>query len=843
MRSRIETFVKESDIEKILDESLVPISDAYGPEKADKIIDRGAEMAESDEEASAYFLEKSKPAIDKIGYDGFLKAADFAVSLSEKRLAKNALEKIPQIIEETGYSWETGTASNIVDKWLAVSSTDPERAYKLMERTPFLITTAGEQAFFDIAEWGKNEAGYDNLMRIVDESTTRTYHEAREMIGKSFKISREYGIETFDKMAERYLELAATSKDKADAFLRGETREFRQVLKEIAPFLELDDVRSVLSTYLAGLLGYRLAIKEGEMTCTDGKAIYLPGKMNDFREDEKNFIIYKVLATHEEAHIEYGSFDFDIEDISPVVEGIKSKCGKAEEGQSDQEKFFSLFPEKELAKDIFNIFEDCRIEGRLKNEYPVLGRHITQTNDHFRSKRPLIKDVKGDKSKAMELIIQKLITGKTNEPVTEEFREAVEYAEGLASRLSKNSSVADSMSVTSELCSYIDGKFKDPYKTIDLIYPELNQQKFEENVGNFAKTAKKMSGDGMTAEEALESLKSLFKEEGTSPKDIESGSAGKGDGDPKPGGEMGEKTGTEAIYHEWFDAIDDYKDDWARVVEITAKSSGESYTAMMDKHSGLIKRVRKEFQSMKQDELKKQKRRNDGEEIDIDAAVEYLSDKKAKLSPSDNVYSRKEKKNRDIAVSFLVDMSGSTRNDIGPSRVGESEKTRYVIDVEKESLAIMSEALKELGDEFSIYGFSGSTRNRVEFYTIKDFNEPFDSSVKDRVASMKALDQNRDGAAIRHASSKLKKTDRKNKILIILNDGIPADGDYNNGKGDTRMALKEAQMDGIKTFCITVQKGHVEYLPDMYTHSNWVVIEDVDLLPEKITNIYKRLTK
>ncbi|MBI5354890.1 MAG: VWA domain-containing protein [Candidatus Aenigmarchaeota archaeon] len=828
--------MKEGYIEKILDESLLKVSGEYGTEKADAIIDKAIELSKLNGEASVSFLEQSGAIIDKLGYEGLLKTADFAASLSGNGLSKKAFEKIPGIVDYTGlYSWRP----SIIDKWIDVSSTNPERAYGLMERTPFIMRSGGENTLSDVVEWAKSGEGYDNLIKIMDINIQGNSSDFRELFGNGLKLSREYGMAAFDKAAERYVELSALSTERANSFFRGETKELRKLLKEMTPFLELDDASGVLSTYLAALLGYRLPIKEGGMTCTDGKAIYLPGKMEEFMEDEKNFIVYKVLATHEEAHIEYGSFDFDISDIPGVVDGIKSKYGKPEEGKSDQEKFFSLFPEKELAKDIFNVFEDFRIEGKLKNEYPVLGRHIAETNNHFASKRPQLKDVEGDKSKAMELIIQKLISGKTNEPVPEEFREAVEYAEKLSSALSSGSSVADAATATSELCSYIDSIFKDPYKPIGLVYPELNQQKFEENVGNFTKTAKKMSKDGMTTEEAMESLKRLFKEDGTSPKDT--GVPG-GDEYTFIGmeGEFATETGVEAVYHEWFDSIDDYKEDWARVVEMSITDPKESYTAMMAKHAGLVKRVRKEFQSMKPDERRRQKRQNDGEEIDIDAAVEYFTDKKAKLNPSDNVYSRKDKKNRDIAVSFLIDMSGSTSSNIAKT----GKEIRKTIDVEKESLAIMSEALQELGDEFSIYGFSGSGRNKVEFYTIKDFNDSFDSSVKGRIASIKHLVQNRDGAAIRHASSKLKKTDRKNKILIVLSDGEPADSDYNtNGRGDTRMALKEAQKDGIKTFCVTVRTGYTEHLSEMFTHSNWTVIDDVNLLPEKITGIYKRLTK
>jgi nitric oxide reductase activation protein len=47
------------------------------------------------------------------------------------------------------------------------------------------------------------------------------------------------------------------------------------------------------------------------------------------------------------------------------------------------------------------------------------------------------------------------------------------------------------------------------------------------------------------------------------------------------------------------------------------------------------------------------------------------------------------------------------------------------------------------------------------------------------------------------------------------------------------MALKEAQHFGIKTFCITVDKAAAEYLPRIYSHSSWTVIDKVITLRGK----------
>ena len=214
----------------------------------------------------------------------------------------------------------------------------------------------------------------------------------------------------------------------------------------------------------------------------------------------------------------------------------------------------------------------------------------------------------------------------------------------------------------------------------------------------------------------------------------------------------------------------------------------------------------------------------------MDAVVEFWVDRKAGLSPGEKNYSLTRKKKRDIAVAFLIDMSRSTKG--------------ATIEREKESLIIMSEALHEVGDSFAVFGFSGDNRDNVDFYRIKGFDDPYDDKVKKRISAITDRFENRDGTAIRHTITKLRRRPERTKLIILLSDGKPVDKEYTGlyAIEDTRMALKEAQHYGIKTFCITVDRTAAEYLPRMYSHSSWTVIDDVIRLPEKITRIYRGLT-
>lgn len=207
------------------------------------------------------------------------------------------------------------------------------------------------------------------------------------------------------------------------------------------------------------------------------------------------------------------------------------------------------------------------------------------------------------------------------------------------------------------------------------------------------------------------------------------------------------------------------------------------------------------------------------------------------MTPSDRVYIRRDKKLRDVSVAFLVDMSYSTGEEL-PSG-------KRIIDVEREGLVLMAEALESIGDRWAVYGFSTNYRDRVDFYIVRDFDEPFNDEVKMRFESIQPMAQTRLGSAVRHANKLLEKQDSLIRLLILLSDGRPYDIDYGEldyAVEDTRMALWEGRSRGISSFCITVDKRSREYLPHMYGESNYTIIDNIESLPTSLPLIYKRLT-
>ena len=281
-------------------------------------------------------------------------------------------------------------------------------------------------------------------------------------------------------------------------------------------------------------------------------------------------------------------------------------------------------------------------------------------------------------------------------------------------------------------------------------------------------------------------------------------------------------------YNEWDHATQKYRKDWCKLNEITIEGIDNNFIQeTLNKHRGLLKNLNRTFEALRQDE-KKLKKQNYGDDIDLDAFIDAYIDLKQGKEIDEKLFTKLNKVERNVAVMFMIDMSGSTSG--------------WINKMEKESLVLLCQSLEILGDTYGIYGFSGKTRNHCEIYKIKDFNEKYDKSVKDRICNIQAMDYTRMGASIRHLTMLLNNVEAKTKLLITLSDGKPDDVDgYRGTYGieDTKKALIEARFQGIHTYCITIDEEAMDYLPYMYGKSNFAVINQVNKLPLKVSDIYK----
>ena len=222
--------------------------------------------------------------------------------------------------------------------------------------------------------------------------------------------------------------------------------------------------------------------------------------------------------------------------------------------------------------------------------------------------------------------------------------------------------------------------------------------------------------------------------------------------------------------------------------------------------------------------------------------MDYCTDLLRGACPEETIYFRKAINRRDVVAAVVVDASSSTDAEVNGRRI---------IDIEKESLAILASALSRIGDDFGVYSFYSHGRNRVFFDIVKDFTEPWNERTQGRIGSIRAQAANRDGCAIRHAAARLSVHPHRTKLLLLLSDGVPADVDYGGASSadsspysieDTRRAVHECRRQGIVPYCITIDRAAKDYISHLYGDYHYTVIDDVAALPERLARLYLRFT-
>lgn len=290
-------------------------------------------------------------------------------------------------------------------------------------------------------------------------------------------------------------------------------------------------------------------------------------------------------------------------------------------------------------------------------------------------------------------------------------------------------------------------------------------------------------------------------------------------------------------YKEWDCNLSDYKLDWCLVRQRMPKDNPHAFVSnLREQKQGLINLIRRQFTRLKPERLRKYRAQPYGDGLDIDALIQSVVDKRCGTILSENVYIRRDKRIRDVAVLFLMDLSGSTE---------ELVNGRRMIDIQKEALILMAEALDALEDPYAIYGFSSEGRFRVDLFNIKDFGEPYNETVQYRLGNLEPVGLTRMGAVVRHATAKLEATPAVIKLLVILTDGRPYDLEYGTldyAEADTHKAIQEARCKQIHPFIITSDKKSVSYLRRIAPQTQSIILQKVELLPTLLPALYKRLT-
>jgi len=179
------------------------------------------------------------------------------------------------------------------------------------------------------------------------------------------------------------------------------------------------------------------------------------------------------------------------------------------------------------------------------------------------------------------------------------------------------------------------------------------------------------------------------------------------------------------------------------------------YEQTLKRHQGLVRRIRYAFELLKPEELTILRQWTEGDEFDYRALLDFVMDKRAGIMPSDRLYIKRIKQQRDVAVLLLADISRSTANLVPPPAGGmknvasafpTEEGGQSVLDIEKEAIVLFCEALSLVEDAFAIAGFSGTGRLGVDYFKVKGFEDILDHAVKERISTLSPQRSTRMGA-------------------------------------------------------------------------------------------------
>jgi len=229
-----------------------------------------------------------------------------------------------------------------------------------------------------------------------------------------------------------------------------------------------------------------------------------------------------------------------------------------------------------------------------------------------------------------------------------------------------------------------------------------------------------------------------------------------------------------------------------------------------------------------------QRRQTQGEEFDLDALTDFVTEVYSGHSPSEKIYLSSRKKEKDISILMLLDISLSSDGYAAGNRV---------IDVEKQVSILFGEILEEFQVDFAIGAFFSKTRNYANYIEIKSFDEDWQKA-KYKVGNVQPQGYTRIGTALRHSGALLEKRDTKNKWLILISDGKPNDYDRYEGKygiQDVKQALRELKEKQINSYALAIEAEAKYYLPQMFGQNHYQILTTPVELLQSLVKLYEKI--
>lgn len=574
--------------------------------------------------------------------------------------------------------------------------------------------------------------------------------------------------------------------------------------------VSLENILPLLEKLLIAFSGRRLTVQAGQEVYSNTENIYLPKTCVQFDNAEDNFKLYKIWVAYLWAQNQFQTWNFN-----------------------HQKLLYDYGSTSDKAWQLFQILENLRLDYLLEQALPGIARLIKKTGNQasLLPEHPLWHQAQAKLNRANATAEDSLalVQGLLQAPLPQTtlycgVLKPEETLQTIHARINK-----DRDSLRQALTEYLKELKDSPQKSLAIESTRGPTLEFEFHLKRGDETVE-------VTPEIQEVLESIAQDLGEIPQtyleDIWSPAPEQTHADEPPQQKSAAQDAYLMKLPEWDYSVNHYRSDWCSVyAKETTGGDTQMIEATRNKYKHTIKRLKQTFEALREKNVRLWQQ-PDGDEIDLDAAITSIVDIQSGVSLEQSIYLHNKKEARSVAVSFLVDVSSSTSG--------------WVNQLEKEALILLCESLEVLGDRYAIYGFSSQSRKRCEFQFIKLFQESYNAEVRKRIAGLTPSSYTRLGAAIRFLTKDLLTTEAKTHLLIVLSDGRPEDMDGYLGRygiEDTRRALIEAANCGIHCYCVTIETKNNDYLAYMYGKTKYAIVNHVEQLPFRISDIYQRITR
>ena len=290
-------------------------------------------------------------------------------------------------------------------------------------------------------------------------------------------------------------------------------------------------------------------------------------------------------------------------------------------------------------------------------------------------------------------------------------------------------------------------------------------------------------------------------------------------------------------YPEWDERTGRYKEHWCSIIEqIPEMADSSALRAAMNAHAGISTKLARLLQARKQGQAQRLRRQPDGEELEIDALINAMSELRSAQMPDLRVHRRTRMQKPDLAVLLLLDLSVSTNAALGEGTL---------LSLIREASILLGEAIALSGDQLAIHGFRSNGRHEIQYLRFKEFGDAMDDTVLSRLYGVQGALSTRMGAAIRHASRMMRNCRSSQRLIILLTDGEPHDIDVFDSSllvHDAARAVARSTAEGTPVFGVSVDNQAGHYLPTIFNPYCYQIIDSIAQLPQRLPELYLRLS-